>query len=299
MDDVLMFSNGLAAAVERAGRAVVGVHGRPRLGSTGVHWRAGLVVTADHAVHMDDDVTVTCPDGRVVPASVAGRDPALDVAILRVNAPEVAVGDVADSEAIRVGHLVMALGHGPRASWGVVSAIGEAGGARGAAGPLFHLDLTLYPGFSGGPLIDVHGRIVGMNTSGAARRLHVAVPAAAVNRVVEEFVRRGRIPRPRLGVATQPVRLPEALRRGLDREQHTAVIVVDVQSESPAADAGLLIGDIIVALGGTPITGPADLRTVLRPERVGESLTVTVLRGGQPRDLPVVVGERPPRSGQR
>jgi len=299
MDGVLMFSNELAAAVERAGRAVVGVNARPRLGSTGVHWRSGLIVTADHAVQVDDDVTVTCPDGRVVTATVAGRDPAIDVAILKLNAPEVAVADVADSDAIRVGHIVMALGHGPRASWGIVSAMGEGGGARSAAGPLFHLDLTLYPGFSGGPLVDVQGRVVGMNTSGPGRHLHVALPAAAVNRVVDEFLRRGRIPRAHLGVATQPVRLPEELRRGLDRDQPTAVIVVDVQPESPAARAGLLIGDIIVSLGGTPITGPTDLKTVLRPDRVGETLTASVLRGGQARELLVIVGERPRRSDAR
>jgi S1-C subfamily serine protease len=256
-------------------------------------------VTADHTVHADDDVSVTCLDGRVVPATVAGRDPTLDLAILKLNASELAVAEIADSDAVRVGHIVLALGHGPRASWGVVSAIGDGRGERGAAGPLFHLDLTLYPGFSGGPLIDVQGRVVGMNTSGPARQLHVAVPAAAVNRVVDELLRRGRIPRAHLGVATQPVRLPDSLRLGLGREQHSAVIVVEVQAESPAARAGLLIGDIIVSVGGTAITGPSDLRAVLRPDRVGEAVTVTVLRGGQARDLTVTVGERPHRGRPR
>jgi S1-C subfamily serine protease len=297
MDSVLMFSNELALAVERAGRAVVAVNARARLGSTGVHWRPGLIVTADHTVHVDNDVTITSPDGRAVTATVAGRDPAIDVAILKVDAPDLAVAEVADSDAIRVGHIVMALGHGPRASWGVISAIGEGRGGRGAAGPVFHLDLTLYPGFSGGPLVDVQGRIVGMNTSGPGRHLHVAIPAAAVNRVVDDLLRRGRIPRAHLGVATQPVRLPEALRR--DADQQTAVIVVDVQPESPAARAGLLIGDIIVSFGGTAITGPTDLRAVLRPDRVGQSLTASVLRGGQARDLPVIVGERVRRPDAR
>ena len=299
MDGLLTFSNDLAAAVERAGRAVVGVKARPRLGSTGVHWRPGLIVTADHTVQVDDEITVTGPDGRVATATVAGRDPAIDIAVLRVDAPDLALADVADSGAVRVGHVVLALGQGPRASWGVVSAIGDSRGARSAAGPLFHLDLTLYPGFSGGPLVDVQGRIVGINTSGTARHLQLAIPAAAVSRLVDDLLRRGRIPRAHLGVATQPVRLPETLRQGLGLEQATAVIVVEVQPESPAAAAGILIGDIIVSLGGTAITEPADLRTMLRPDRVGESMTMAVLRGGEARNVQVLVGERPHRASAR
>ena len=161
---------------------------------------------------------------------------------------------------------------------------------------MFHLDLTLYPGFSGGPLVDPQGRVVGINTSGASRHWQLAIPAAAVNRVVDELQRRGRIPRAYLGVSTQPVRLPEPVRQRLNLDQQTAVIVVEVQSGSPAAAAGLTIGDVIVSLGATRITDPTDLKSTLRPDRVGESITASVLRGGEPRDLQLTVGERPRRS---
>ncbi|PYN33141.1 MAG: LuxR family transcriptional regulator [Candidatus Rokuibacteriota bacterium] len=288
MNGLQSLSNDLALAVERAGRAVFAVNGRARLGSTGVHWRPGLVVTADHTVHVDEEVTITGPDGRALTARVAGRDPTIDVAVLKVDAPGVAVADVADSDAVRVGHIVLALGAGPRASWGVVSSMGE--------GRMFHLDLTLYPGFSGGPLVDPQGRVVGINTSGASRHWQLAIPAAAVNRVVDELQRRGRIPRAYLGVSTQPVRLPEPVRQRLNLDQQTAVIVVEVQSGSPAAAAGLTIGDVIVSLGATRITDPTDLKSTLRPDRVGESITASVLRGGEPRDLQLTVGERPRRS---
>jgi len=280
-------SNDLAAAVERAGRAVFSVAGRARLGSTGVHWRPGLVVTADHTVHVDEEVTITGPDGRALTARVAGRDPTIDVAVLKVDAPGVQVADVADSSAVRVGHIVLALGAGPRASWGVVSSLGE--------GRMLHLDLTLYPGFSGGPLVDAQGRVVGINTSGASRHWQLAIPAAAVNSVVDELQRRGRIPRAYLGVSTQPVRLPEPVRQRLNLDQQTAVIVVEVQSGSPAAAAGLTIGDVIVSLGAARITDPTDLKSALRPDRVGENITASVLRGGEPKDLQVTVGERPRR----
>ena len=287
MNGLQSLSNDLAAAVEHAGRAVFAVNGRARLGSTGVHWRPGLVVTADHTVHVDEELTITGADGRALTARVAGRDPTIDVAVLKVDAPGVAVADVADSDAVRVGHIVLALGAGPRASWGVVSSVGDK--------RMLHLDLTLYPGFSGGPLVDAQGRVVGINTSGASRHWQLAIPAGAVNRVVDELQRRGRIPRAYLGVSTQPVRLPEPVRQRLSLDQPTAVIVVEVMAGSPAEAAGLTIGDVIVSLGATRIADPTDLKSALRPDRVGESITASVLRGGEPKDLMVTVGERPRR----
>ena len=296
MDGLLTLSNDLAAAVERAGQVVFGVNARTRLGSTGVHWRSGLIVTANHTVRVDEDITVTRPDGRAIAATLAGRDPAIDIAVLKVDAPDVAVADLGESNAVRVGHLVLAVGRGPCASWGVVSAIGEGRGPRSAGGALFSLDLTLYPGFSGGPLVNAQGQVIGVNSSGTSRHLQLAIPSAAVTRVVDELVRRGRLARPYLGVGTQPVSLPEALRQRFNLEQPTAVIVVAVQPSSPAASAGLLMGDIIVSLGGTSITDPGDLASVLRPDHVGEDMTVSVLRGGEPRDIRITVGERPRRS---
>jgi len=296
MDGLLALSNDLAAAVERAGQVVFGVNARTRLGSTGVHWRSGLIVTANHTVRVDEDITVTRPDGRAIAATVAGRDPAIDIAVLKVDAPDVAVADLGESNAVRVGHLVLAVGRGPCASWGVVSAIGEGRGPRSAGGALFSLDLTLYPGFSGGPLVNAQGQVIGVNSSGTSRHLQLAIPSAAVTRVVDELVRRGRLARPYLGVGTQPVSLPEALRQRFNLEQPTAVIVVAVQPSSPAASAGLLMGDIVISLGGTSITDPGDLASVLRPDHVGEEMTVSVLRGGEPRDIRITVGERPRRS---
>ena len=296
MDGLLTLSNDLAAAVERAGQVVFGVNARTRLASTGVHWRSGLIVTANHTVRVDEDITVTRPDGRAIAATLAGRDPAIDIAVLKVDAPDVAVADLGESNAVRVGHLVLAVGRGPCASWGVVSAIGEGRGPRSAGGALFSLDLTLYPGFSGGPLVNAQGQVIGVNSSGTSRHLQLAIPSAAVTRVVDELVRRGRLARPYLGVGTQPVSLPEALRQRFNLEQPTAVIVVAVQPSSPAASAGLLMGDVVVSLGGTSITDPGDLASVLRPDHVGEEMTVSVLRGGEPRDIRITVGERPRRS---
>jgi S1-C subfamily serine protease len=282
METLLALSNELATAVEHAARAVVGVDARRRFGSTGVHWRPGLVVTADHTVEADEDISVVSGDGRRVSATVAGRDPATDLAILRVDAGVAPLAEIA-TDAPRVGHLALAVGRGPRASWGVISALAER---------MLLLDLTLYPGFSGGPLVDTRGRVVGITTSGAERHLQAAVPVATVERMVQELERRGRLPRAYLGVGTQQVRLTDELRARLRTDQRTAAIVVEVQPDGPAGRAGLVIGDVVVALGGTAITEPLDLRLSLRPEHVGETVTATIVRGGEPRDVPVTIGER-------
>ena len=294
MSTVMDLSNALAGAVEHAAGSVFAVHGRPRLPSTGVQWRAGLVVTAHHTVEADGQVTLTAPDGRTLAAHVTGRDPGLDIAVLRAEVGGVPVADVADDSDVRIGHLVLAVGAGPRASAGIISALDVRG--RSTASETLAVDLTLYPGFSGGPLIDVRGRVVGITTSGASRHLQSAVRAGAVTRLVEQVVRQGRIPRAYLGVGTQPVELPEALRERLSLAQRTALIAVDVRSGSPAAAAGLIIGDVIVAIAGHVIAGPESLVDVLRPERVGTVAAVSILRGGEPRELQVTVGERPSRA---
>jgi len=292
MDGLQALSNDLAAAVDRARRWVVGVNARPRLGSTGVHWRQGFVVTASHTVQVDEGITLVRPDGQSASAALVGRDPAIDLAILKVEPFDVGVAEIADSSSARVGHVVLALGTGPRASLGVISAIGGEPEGQKVRGDVLNLDLTLYPGFSGGPLVNTAGQVLGVVTSGRARQLQLAIPAATVSRVVDEVARRGRLAQAYLGVATQPVRLPETIRERLGLTQETAVIVTDVRSDSPAAHGGLSIGDVIVSLGGMTILDPYDLRRVLRPERVGQRLAVSLWRGDGPRELEIVVAER-------
>lgn len=294
MSTVMDLSNALAGAVASAAQSVLAVHGRPRLPSTGVLWRPGLVVTASHTVESERELTLTTPDGRSVSAQVAGRDPGLDIAVLRAETGGMSAAALASDADLRVGHLVLALGAGPRASVGIVSALDTRAG-RAAPGDTVAVDLTLYPGFSGGPLVDVLGRVVGITTSGASRQLQFVIRAAAVSRLADHVVQRGKIPRAYLGVGTQPVALPDALRERLGLEQRTAVIVINVRPDSPAGTGGLIIGDIVVSIDGDAIAEPEDVVAALRPERVGQTVTVRIVRGGEPRELRVTVGERPPR----
>lgn len=296
MDALLSLSNDLAAAVERAAPAVVAVHARRRLPSTGIHWRPGIVVTAEHTVRTAEDITVTMADGRSLPAVLAGRDPGTDLAVLRVADAGSVVATLGDDTALKVGHMVLALGYGPRASWGVISALGPRWRSwrGGDIDRLVRLDLVLYPGFSGGPLVDAAGRVVGLNTSGLARETRLALPVTMVTRVADELLQKGHVSRGYLGLGMQPVRLPEPLRAQLGLGDG-ALIVVMVEPSGPAARAGVLLGDVLVALDGEPVGDLEDVQARLGSDRVGAEISAVVLRGGVRTELRITVGEQPRR----
>ena len=295
MDALLSLSNDLAAAVERAAPAVVAVHAR-RLPSTGIHWRPGIVVTAEHTVRTAEDITVTMADGRSLPAVLAGRDPGTDLAVLRVADAGSVVATLGDDAALKVGHMVLALGYGPRASWGVISALGPRWRSwrGGDIDRLVRLDLVLYPGFSGGPLVDAAGRVVGLNTSGLARETRLALPVTMVTRVADELLQKGHVSRGYLGLGMQPVRLPEPLRAQFGLGDG-ALIVVMVEPSGPAARAGVLLGDVLVALDGEPVGDLDDVQARLGSDRVGAEISAVVLRGGVRTELRITVGEQPRR----
>jgi len=300
---LLSLSNNLADAVERAGQATVAVHARQRHPASGVHWRQGVIVATDHTIERDDDITVTLPDGKNVPATLAGRDPSTDIAILKVDAANLPVAVVGDAAALKVGHMALAVGRlgegGLGTSLGVVSALSGAWNTwrGGQVDQFIRADVTLYPGFSGGPLVNAAGEIVGINTSGLSRNMGLTIPVATINRVVDQLLAKGRIARGYLGVGLQPVRLPDTLKQAVGSESETGVIVISIEGGGPAEQAGLFIGDIIVTLNGTPVTDTDAVQGLLGPERIGAPLAAKVARGGQPVDVTITVGERPQREG--
>jgi len=290
-------SNELAAAVEQAAGSVVAVNARPRLPSTGVHWRPGIIVTADHTVQSVEDLTVSDREGRTMAATLVGRDPGTDLAVLRIQDTDLATVGLGNSDSLKVGHIVLAVGYGPRASWGIVSAVG--GRWRtwrgGEIDQLLRLDLTLYPGFSGGPLVDALGQVVGINTSGLSQRLELAIPASTVTRVADELIEKGHVTRAFLGVGLQPVSLPETARRALAGAPEIGMIVVRVQPEGPAAQAGLLLGDVLVSLDGIHVASTEAVLDAVAARRVGATVSATILRAGTPTDVNITLGERPQR----
>lgn len=297
-------SDTLANAVERAGHSIVTVAARPRQSASGILWRTDggeiIIVTADHVVERDDDITIGFADGRDAKAQLIGRDPSTDLAALRIAASDLGA-DATPIEAAgdaRVGHLVLAIGRpgasGLRASMGVVSAVdGPRRSWRGGEiEGIIYADLTLYPGFSGGPLVNLAGQVVGLNSSRLTRESSTAIPVATVKRVVGSLLTHGRIKRGYLGVGTQQLPLPAALAQKAGVSQESALLVVSVEDGSPADQGGLLIGDIIVALGGQPVYDAQTLRGQLGGDRVGQPLAIKVIRGGEPQEVTVTVGDR-------
>jgi S1-C subfamily serine protease len=301
-------SDDLAAAVERVRPSVVAIHARTRIPSSGVLWRAGVVVTADHTVKRDEDITITLHGGRSVAAQLAGRDGSTDLALLTFDAaalgadapPPAPRGDAA---ALRVGELVLAVGRpgdgDVTASLGVVSAVGPAWRTwRGGEIDRFvRLDLSVYDGFSGGPAVTARGEVVGVNSSGLARGSAITVPAATVERVAERLLRGGRGARGDLGAGMQSVRLPARLTASLGLTSDAGLIVLSLDAGAPADRAGLLVGDVLVAFGGAAVREPGDVLAMLEPDRVGQTMTARVVRAGALADVPVTVGERPRREG--
>lgn len=300
MNTLLSLSNDLAAAVERAGAATVAVNARNRVASSGVHWRTGVVVTADHTIEREENITVTLADGSTVPATLAGRDPNTDLAVLKLNAETTAqAAQIGDASVLKVGHLALALGRtgnaGVAASLGAISAVGG-GWSTGRGGQIdqfIRADVTFYPGFSGGPLVDAAGQVVGINTSGLSRSMGLTIPATTVNRVVDALLTTGRIARGYLGISLQPVRLPDSLKSALGTEANTGLIAVSIEQGGPAEQAGVMIGDILVGLGGQNVEDTDAVQAFLSPDKVGTAVAARVARGGAPANLTITVGERP------
>src|SRR5215208_3711860 len=290
------FSNGLSSAVEKGGASTVVVDARKRYPASGIAFADDLVLTADHVVTREDDLKVLLPDGKSLPATIAGRDPGSDLAVLRIA--EKLLTPAKTSDSIKVGQLVLALGRpssaGMQASWGIVTAI--SGPTRTHRGGLLdeyvQTETTPYPGFSGGPLVNTEGEVLGLNTSGLTRGSSLTIPVKVAWQVADALAKHGSVKRGYLGVRTQPVDVPEAARQALQREQTHGLLVLWLEEGGPAEKSGLLVGDILAAISGQAVGDADDLFAALSSDTVGKSIAIEVLRGGRPETVTVTVGER-------
>jgi S1-C subfamily serine protease len=290
-------SESMADAVEKAGKSTVLVDGRERFPASGILYAADQVLTADHVVERTDDIRVMLPDGKELSATLAGRDPGNDLALLRLESAGGQIPELAEGPG-RVGQLVMALGRpfpdGIQASLGIVSAVG--GPVRTHRGGLLegHIrtDAIPYPGFSGGPLVDAAGRVLGINTSGLGMGQSLAIPTGVAWRAAASLAEHGSVRRGFIGIRAQPVDIPQDAGKALGREQATGLLLVGVESDSPAAQGGLMVGDILVGIGGQAIEEHDELLARLAGDVVGQSIPVEVLRGGQPKTVEVTIGDR-------
>jgi serine protease DegQ len=295
-DTLAALSDGMADAVERIAASVVRVNGRRRRSGSGVVLAQNKVLTASHVLEREEDLSVETADGRTLTARFAGRDHSTDLAVLDVEDLDVEPATPAEGEA-RVGQISLAVGshsrgEGPRATLGVVSAVG--GPVRSRRRPrlerYIQTDATPYPGFSGGPLIDARGNVLGILVSGWGRGAAFAIPADIAWRTAGTLSERGSVKRGYLGILSQPVRLPDGQSFGLT--QRSGLLVVGVEDGSPAGRGGLIVGDILATLDGQPIEDTDDLLELLAGDRVGSSVPVKLVRGGELAEVEITVGER-------
>ncbi len=290
-------SDAMAQAVESASAWTVRVDARRRFPATGIGYAPDLVLTADHVVERDEEIRVSLPDGTELSASVAGRDPGNDLAVLRLESAA-AVAASKTEKAARVGHIALALGRptseGMQASLGIVSATG--GPVRTRRGGLLEsflrTDAIPYPGFSGGPLVDAGGHLLGVNTSGLGVGASLAIPAAVAWRVAASLAEHGSVKRGFLGIRSQLVDIPEDVKAALGRAQDQGLLIIGVEENSPASTGGLMVGDILVGMAGHAVEDHDALFAQLTGEVVGSPSAVEVLRGGKPHSIEVTAGER-------
>jgi S1-C subfamily serine protease len=291
---LMALSNSLAEATQTGGASTALVNARQRFPSSGVVTASGLVLTASHTVQ-EDEIKVTLPEGDELSAELLGRDPHSDLAVLKLSDQK---GTAAKTnEDPHVGQLALALGRptaeGVQASFGIVSAVG--GPLRSPYGGLLEsylrTDAIPYPGFSGGPLVDAEGNVLGINTSGLGMGASLTIPAKLAWKIATAIEQHGGVKRGYLGLRSQLVEVPADGQSALKREQATGLLVMGIEKETPAAQAGLIVGDIVVGFAGQPVSDHDDLLIQLNSGIVGKPADLEVLRGGKPQIIKVTVGE--------
>jgi S1-C subfamily serine protease len=282
------FSDELARISEQAGKSVVSIHAGHRQSASGVLWRDNIVITAEHLIRDEEDIPVTLSPEKNTNAKVVGRDAATDLAALRLNEiADLKPAQFGGASDLRIGNYVLALGRSRRgnlvASGGIIS--GLMGSWRTWQGSeieqFIRPDLTLYPGFSGGPLIDARGQFLGINTGGLRRSTPICIPHTTIARVCEELSTRGSVARPYLGIAVRPVQVSDRTREELGLGTPYGVLVIQIEPKGPADQAGMLIGDVLVRAGGESIADSEDLLDLLSKKRIGDEVEAYVVRGGK------------------
>jgi S1-C subfamily serine protease len=295
---LLAFSDRIADLVETIGRHVVAVHVGRHETVSGVVWRDGAVVTVAHALRRGA-ATLTLPDATQAKAELAGIDGSTDLAVLRLEDAQLAAAPVGDAATVRTGHWVVAVGRGGHgdlaADQGIVGRTGPAWQTwrGGRIDRLIRLDGGLNPGFSGAPIADARGQVIGIGTAALARGYGIVIPASTVHRVAEALLSKGRVGGGYLGIGTQPVELPAAVAQKLQLDSPHGLLITGIAEGSPAEQAGWLIGDILLELGGRKIGDIESLYGALGSEQVGERVHAALARGGARIDTEVTVGERP------
>lgn len=298
MTTLLTLSQDLSDLVAQTEPSIVAIHGK-RFQASGIHWQAGMIVTSCESINLDDTLSVTLPDRQTVAATIVGADPTTDIAVLQVPTDsELGVPRLSQTVPLSVGSLALALGRSPEGSnfahFGMVQMLGESWRSRsgGVIDQFIRVNLNLSRSGAGGALINMAGELVGFNTFGLRRQV-LTIPVQTIRRVIQQLQEKGHIPRGYLGISMQTVQLPEDLQQRLNLTHPGGIMILGLEPHAAAAQAGLLLGDILVAANEQMIQSPQDLQMLLDAHSIGQSLTVRFIRAGVLQQTTLVVGERP------
>ena len=300
---LINLSNELAGIVQALDPYLVSVRARRHYPSSGFLWGSDVVVTADHTIQRDEDIAVTFAGGKTIGATLAGRDPGTDLAILKTEAPGQSGAGVGRADGVKAGELALVLGRSPdsgvNASLGIVSA--TSGPWRtwrgGQLDGYIRLDAKMFPNSSGGAVVNARGEIIGIATPVLSRIAGLAIPVSTVKRVVEKLLEKGFVPRGYLGIGVQAIPFHEELRQRLSVPNKSGLIVLTVESNGPADKAGVLIGDIVTGLGELAAEQADDLQAFSDSRMIGKSVSVKFIRGGELKESMLTIAERPRRRG--
>ena len=299
--DLSAYSAALSKLIEETGRSVVAIQAAAYRVTSGVVIAGNLVAANDHAVRREGKIPVHLPSGERMEATILGRDPTLDLAILGLEDNVLTPVTPAEDSEMQPGALAIVTGRtidvGLSASAGILGAVGNARRSwrGGTLDRFLRLDVNLYPSQAGAGVFSATGRFWGMATAALLRHSTLAVPFVTLNRVAQEILREGRIRHGYLGVGLQPIPLPEHLRSKSPTAGEIGLMVISVEPGSPAEKAGLQLGDILLDASGKPLLEVGDLQAILRGETIGSAVRFTILRAGSPVVTEILVAERAQR----
>ena len=292
-NSLIALSQNVAEIIETVGKSIVAIQGQ-RFSCSGIYWQEGIIITSAENIKRPKDVTITLPDGETALVKLLGSDRSRDVAVFESNI-KLPVAPVDGDYKPKVGQTAIAVGRNSRgliASQGIISTVGDPWRSTlgGYIDRFISVDLNLYSGMAGSALVNPQGQVIGFNTTGP-RRSVLTIPAATVGRVVTQLLEQGHIRRGYLGIAMQPVDLPDSLVTEFSLQTQQGLMIVNVEPQSPAAEAGMILGDILTKIETTPVAKLRDLQAFLEPQNIGKAIAVELIRGGKLKNISLTVGD--------
>jgi S1-C subfamily serine protease len=290
-------SSSFADTIADLEHSIVAIEGGGRSTTSGVVWRPGVIVTTHHGLRLREDIKIIHA-GEALSARWIGSDATTDLAVLGIDSDKLTPAPSAHDLIIRAGEVVLSIGRSRlgdiSASSGIIARTGSAWRTwrGGAIDRLIRPDIRLYVGQSGSALINEQRQVLGINSPALARQAVITIPTQTVNRVVDAILELGHVPRPFLGLAMQPIPIPEPAQELFPDGADETLLVTHVEPKAPAALAGVMVGDVIVSFNGEPVHGVREILHRLRASRIGDTISLAVLRGGAKLDVTVSVADR-------